>query len=159
MIGTRTAHIVSQPNREDAMTAHLNSAFRSAIYKFAIWRKHRRDLRDLADLGETDFCAIARDLYLSPGDFEAIARNDGRWSANLGELLDAVGIDRAEAMRTGPAVIRDMERVCAICPATNRCGRDLRAGQARWTYREYCTNSPTIDALEEHQFRQRRASV
>jgi hypothetical protein len=56
-------------------------------------------------------------------------------------------------------VMRDMERVCAVCPAAARCGRDLRVGHARWTYREYCANSPTIEALEELRLCRRRASV
>jgi hypothetical protein len=137
--------------------SHLN--FREVIDRFVTSYKHRRDLRELAGLGETEFSAIARDLRLSPGDLETVARSDGCWSPNLGRLLDALDIDGAEAMRTEPAVMRDMERVCAVCPATARCGRDLRAGHSRWTYKEYCANSPTIEALEELRLCRRRASV
>ena len=56
------------------MITHSSFAFRSAIDRFAAWRKHRRDLHDLADLGGGDFYAIARDLRLSPGDLEAVAK-------------------------------------------------------------------------------------
>jgi hypothetical protein len=141
------------------MAAHSHLNFREVVDRFVTSCKSRRDLRELAGLDDANFSAIARDLRLSPRDFEAVARNDGRWSANLGELLDSLGIDRAEAIRTEPAVMRDMERVCAVCPAAARCGRDLRVGHARWTYREYCANSPTIEALEELRLCQRRASV
>jgi hypothetical protein len=132
---------------ENAMTAHSSFAFRSAIDKFVIWRKHRRDMHDLADLGETDFCAIARDLRLSPGDLEIAVRNDGGQAANLGGLLDSLGIDAAKILQAEPAVMRDMERVCALCPAVSRCSRDLHAGISRYTYRQYCANESTIDAL------------
>jgi len=130
------------------MTTHSSFAFRSAVDRFAAWRKHRRDLHDLADLGGVDFCAIARDLRLSPGDLEAVAKNDGSRTENLDGLLSTLGIDAAKMVRTEPAVMRDMERVCALCPAVGRCSRDLRAGISRYTYRQYCANTHTIDAIE-----------
>src|SRR6185312_12056257 len=77
----------SRQTWENAMTTHSSFAFRSAVDRFAAWRKHRRDLHDLADLGGVDFCAIARDLRLSPGDLEAVAKNDGSRAENLDGLL------------------------------------------------------------------------
>ncbi|MBN9004962.1 MAG: hypothetical protein J0H40_06065 [Rhizobiales bacterium] len=129
------------------MTIHSNFVFRSAIDRFVVWRKHRRDLRELADLGEVDFSAIARDLCISPGDLETVVKNGTGRAANLGLLLGLLGIDGAETLRTEPAVVRDMERVCAGCPSIAKCSEDLHAGVSRWTYRKYCANSITIDAL------------
>jgi hypothetical protein len=141
---------------EHVMTALLNCAFRAAVDKFAVWRRRRRDLRDLAGLGQSEFSAIARDLRVSPDDLEAAAKNGSGNAANSARLLDALGIDSIGMLRAEPAVMRDMERVCALCPATARCGRDLRAGTSRWVYREYCPNRATIDALEDFQFSCRR---
>lgn len=129
------------------MITHSSLDFRNVIDRLVIWCKHRRASREVEGLSEADFSVIARDLNLSPGDLEAAARKSGDRAVNLSRLFGVLGIDGAEILRTEPSVMRDMERVCALCPATARCDRDLRKGAFRRTYREYCANSATIDAL------------
>ena len=41
-------------------------------------------------------------------------------------------------------VLRDMERVCALCPHKRRCMEDLAAGTSP---EQYCPNEPTIKRL------------
>lgn len=137
------------------MITHSNLGFRAAIDGLVIWCKHRCAPRELAGLSEADFSAIARDLHLSPGDLEAAARKGGDRAINLSRLFDVLGLDGAEILRTEPSVMRDMERVCALCPATARCDRDLRKGIFRQTYNEYCPNRTTINAFpvaDDHGF-------
>ena len=40
-----------------------------------------------------------------------------------------------------------MERVCARCKASERCARELAAGDVGAGMRSYCSNAHTIDAL------------
>ncbi len=129
------------------MTSRSNLAIRTAVDKLTVWRRHRRDLRDLAGLDSGAFSAIARDLCLSSVDLELLAKAGERRTANLGRLLDALGIEDGVISRAEPAVMRDMQRVCALCPAKARCDRDLRAATSRRTYKEYCPNGPTINSL------------
>jgi hypothetical protein len=42
-------------------------------------------------------------------------------------------------------VLRDMERVCALCPHKRRCIEDLSAGMSP---EHYCPNEPTIKRLQ-----------
>jgi len=42
-------------------------------------------------------------------------------------------------------VLRDMERVCALCPHKRRCIEDLAAGTSP---EHYCPNEPTIKRLQ-----------
>jgi hypothetical protein len=42
-------------------------------------------------------------------------------------------------------VVRDMERVCVLCPHKRRCIEDLAAGLSP---EEYCPNEPTIKRLQ-----------
>ena len=42
-------------------------------------------------------------------------------------------------------VLRDMERVCALCPHKRRCIEDLTAGASP---EQYCPNEPTIKRLQ-----------
>lgn len=110
------AYRAASKNVERTMTSRSSLPVRTAIDKFAAWRRHRQDLRDLAGLDGRTFFAIARDLCLSSADLELLAKaREGR-TANLDRLLDALGIEGAVISRAGPALMRDMERVCALCP-------------------------------------------
>ena len=42
-------------------------------------------------------------------------------------------------------VLRDTERVCALCPHKRRCIEDLAAGRSP---EQYCPNEPTIKRLQ-----------
>ena len=46
-------------------------------------------------------------------------------------------------------VLRDMERVCALCLHKRRCDEDLVAGTSPEHYQEYCLNAPTIETLDQ----------
>ena len=58
-------------------------------------------------------------------------------------MLTALSIDQDDLARTEPLVLRDMERVCALCSQKRRCDRDLAAGTSAAHYQEYCANAPT----------------
>ena len=62
-------------------------------------------------------------------------------------MLAALGIDQDDLTRTEPLVLRDMERVRALCSEMRRCDRDLAAGTSAAHYQEYCANAHTIDGL------------
>jgi hypothetical protein len=62
-------------------------------------------------------------------------------------MLKVLGIDEEALARTQPLVLRDMERVCALCADKGKCERDLAAGTAAEHYKGYCLNAPTIEVL------------
>src|SRR5882672_6811815 len=107
------------------------------IDTFADWLQHRRELSEIRQMDRSDFERIASDLRVSPGE--------------LPKLLKALGIDQADLARTEPMVLRDMERVCALCHHKRECDRDLAAGTSADHYEGYCLNAPTIDALTPRQ--------
>jgi hypothetical protein len=130
------------------MTYHPYSAIRMAVDGLVAWCERRRELRELGCLDGAALSAIARDLRISPADLEmGLKATKGRRTANIFGLFDALGIAGEILFRSEPAVVRDMQRVCALCPAKTRCDRDLREGISYRTFRKYCPNSPTIDAL------------
>jgi hypothetical protein len=63
-------------------------------------------------------------------------------------MLKALGIDEEALAHTQPMVLRDMERVCALCDHKTQCDHDLVAGTAAEHYEDYCLNAPTIGQLE-----------
>ena len=111
---------------------------------FSEWLKHRRELSEMHQLNSTDFCRIANDLRLSPADLEELVRHGPHATDQLPRLLEALGISAQDLARIKPMVMRDMERVCALCGHKRQCDHDLASGASAEYYQEYCLNAPTI---------------
>ncbi|MGC2779865.1 MAG: DUF6455 family protein [Bradyrhizobium sp.] len=116
------------------------------IDSFAQWLRHRRELSELRQLDRDDFERIAMDLQVTPADLDALVRHGEHAADELPRMLKALGIDETALGRAEPLVLRDMERVCAMCKDKPRCHRDLAASSGEH-YEEYCLNAPTIDRL------------
>jgi hypothetical protein len=117
------------------------------IDTFADWLKHRRELSEVRQMDRSDFERIASDLRVSPRELDTLVDRGPRAADELPKLLKALGIDQSDLARTEPMVLRDMERVCALCHHKRECDRDLAAGTSAGHYKGYCLNAPTIDAL------------
>ena len=117
------------------------------IDTFADWLKHRRELSEVRQMDRSDFERIASDLRVSPGELDTLVDRGPHAADELPKLLKALGIDQADLARTEPMVLRDMERVCALCHHKRECDRDLAAGTSAGHYEGYCLNAPTIGAL------------
>ena len=100
------------------------------INTFGDWLKHRRELNEIRQMDRSDFDRIAGDLRVSPNDLDELVRKGPHAADELPKLLKALGIDEAGLARTQPLVLRDMERVCALCHSKGQCDRDLAAGTA-----------------------------
>ena len=131
------------------MTAHAKPYPRveQLISTFADWLKHRRELNEMRRLDRADFDRIAYDLRVSPDDLEQLVRNGPHAADELPRLLNALGIDEAALADTQPFLLRDMERVCAMCEHKRRCDRDLAEGSSAEHYKDYCANAPTIERI------------
>ena len=86
---------------------------------------------------------IANDLQVSPADLEELVRR-APTADELPRLLEALGISAQDLARIKPMVMRDMERVCALCGHKRQCDHDLASGASAEYYQEYCLNAPTI---------------
>ena len=133
------------------MTAqnHPYPAVEALINTFSDWLKHRRELNEIRQLNTVDFDRIASDLRVSPHDLNELVRQGPHAADELPKLLKMLGIDEAALARTQPLVLRDMERVCALCHSKAQCDRDLVAGTSAEHYEGYCLNAPTIELLDQ----------
>jgi transcriptional regulator with XRE-family HTH domain len=133
------------------MTAQDKSypAVEFLISTFGDWLKHRRELSEIRQMDRSDFDRIASDLRVSPTDLDELVRQGPHAADELPKLLKALGIDEADLARTQPLVLRDMERVCALCQNKRQCDRDLAAGTSAEHYEGYCLNAPTIELLSQ----------
>ncbi|MFH1339634.1 MAG: hypothetical protein ABIL01_00255 [Pseudomonadota bacterium] len=119
------------------------------INTFGDWLRHRRDLSEVRRMDTTEFDRIASDLRVSPGELDTLVQRGPHAADELPKLLKVLGIDEADLARTEPLVLRDMERVCAMCASKRQCDRDLAAGTSAEHYEGYCLNAPTIDSLNQ----------
>jgi hypothetical protein len=118
------------------------------IDKFAGWLKHRRELSEIRKLDRTEFNLIANDLRVSPHDLDALVALGTHGADELPHMLKGLGIDEADLKRTAPLLLRDMQRVCALCRAKSHCDRELSAGTAAAHYEGYCPNASNIDVVK-----------
>jgi transcriptional regulator with XRE-family HTH domain len=114
---------------------------------FSDWLKHRRELNEMRQLDTSEFDRIASELRVSPGDLNELVRQGPHAADELPKMLKVLGIDEEALTRSQPLVLRDMERVCALCHHKAQCDRDLADGTAAEHYEGYCPNAPTIDVL------------
>ncbi len=85
------------------------------INTFSDWLKHRRELNEIRQLNTAEFDRIASELRVSPSDLNELVRQGPHAADELPKLLKVLGIDEEALARTQPLVLRDMERVCALC--------------------------------------------
>jgi len=133
------------------MTAHAKPYPRveHLISTFAEWLKHRRELNEMRQLDRVEFDRIASDLRVSPDDLDELVRHGSHGADELPQLLKVLGIDEGDLASAQPLLLRDMERVCALCAHKRQCDHDLAAGSIAEHYKEYCLNAPTIEQLDK----------
>lgn len=133
------------------MTAHSKPlpVVEMLVGTFNDWLKHRREMNEIRQLDTTEFDRIASELRVSPTDLNELVRQGPHAADELPQMLRVLGIDEETLARTQPLVLRDMERVCALCHHKGECVRDFAAGTAAEHYEEYCPNAPTIDVLNQ----------
>jgi hypothetical protein len=118
------------------------------IDTFAGWLRHRRELNEIRRLDRTDFDRIASDLRVSPDDLDELVRQGQHASDEMPKMLEQLGIDAQRLDEAYPLLVRDMERVCALCRDKAQCHRDLANGTAAEHYHAYCPNSSTLETLD-----------
>jgi hypothetical protein len=133
------------------MTAHSRPYPRLELLlsTFSDWLRHRRELSEMRRLDRTEFDRIASDLRVSPSDLEELVRQGPHAADELPKLLKALGIEESDLASVHPLVLRDMERICAICQQKGQCDRDLEAGTSAEHYQGYCPNAAAIEQLDQ----------
>ena len=115
------------------------------------WKRRNAATRELASCGDREVAHLAHDLGISASELRTLA---GRWP-DSGDLLrrrmDALGLDTAHITHEEPEVLRDLQRICGQCRDENRCEHDLRRDQKDASWRTYCPNVATLDALRSEE--------
>lgn len=130
---------------------HAYPTVESTIHAIAAWVSKYRNRFSLSD--DFDRCSpeevtqTARDLGLLPGELRALAAKGPHAADRLRAMLLALGVDPAALTRNDPVVMRDLQRLCAVCSHKHRCDRELAHATAAQNFRDFCPNAYTLDAL------------
>lgn len=138
------------------MTAHVKPYpfVDGLIEKFGDWLKHRREITEMCQFDSAEFGRLAQDLGVTSSDLDDLVRQGPHHVDELPLLLRTLGIDEDALARTQPLVLRDMERVCALCRHKSECDHDIADGTLAQHYDAYCANKMTLDALEQEAHRE-----
>jgi hypothetical protein len=111
------------------------------------WRTRNAARSELDACGGDETAHIPRDIGVSRLELQTLA---GRWPEPadlLPRRMWALGLEREQLFQSEPPVLRDLERVCSQCGHEDPYERDLDHDPANRSWRDYCPNTPTFDAL------------
>ena len=94
-----------------------------------------------------DVIRVARDLRVTPGELQELARKGPNAADLVLKMLVALQVDPKALENTDPQVMRDLQRLCTTCGAKKRCEHELADGTAGDHFREFCPNAFTLEAL------------
>jgi uncharacterized protein YjiS (DUF1127 family) len=117
------------------------------MHIFSDWIRHRRERAELEAMSPDEVGRLAHDIGVSSGELERMVEA-GHDPEQLSGMLRALGFDEAALKRAEPAILRDMQRLCSLCETTGTCQHALDAGIAPTTYRSFCVNAATLEALK-----------
>jgi hypothetical protein len=112
------------------------------------WKHSLAAVREIDRLDGPELSRVAQDVGLNAPQLRTMA---GKWpdaADLLSQRLAALQIDESSVVRTEPGVLRDMQRVCAMCTEKPHCGHDIDRDPSNPEWRDYCPNVETLDALE-----------
>lgn len=117
----------------------------SAFQWFQNWRTGSADAAALGRCGDADLARIAGDIGLNVGELTALARKGPHAADLLYDRLASLGLDADVIGRSMPAVVQDLQRVCAFCESKGRCKHDLHESSVPWP--DYCPNARSLGEL------------
>lgn len=106
------------------------------------WQTERA-LLEVESCATHDVERMAQDIGVDALTLRALAARGPHAADLLPERLAGLGLDANRIGHREPAVLRDLERVCAFCTHKGRCARDIGSGEVP----EYCPNADTLVAL------------
>jgi hypothetical protein len=116
------------------------------------WMATRADqLLETARLGSDKLEYLTQDLRVSNSDLCTIA--GGHRDDLLRRRMLALELDPYEMTLSDPALLRHLQRCCALCESREDCASDLarasagRAWQGRDDWRNYCENALALEML------------
>lgn len=144
-------------NPETHATKH--PAIEAVLDAIADWvNKYRHTFGSYGGLEQCsaeEVAQIAKDLSIPAGELRAIANKGPAAADLLQKMLVALEVDPDTLMKSDPATMRDLQRLCVACTHKRRCQHELAEGTAAAHFHEFCPNAFTLAAV----FREKSAAT
>ena len=98
---------------------------------------------------------MARDLRVSTPELLSLAEESPGSAVLLDRRLAQSGLSKDVLAARHGDVLRDLERVCTLCAAKQRCASDLDCSDHVEQQPEYCPNELTLQALTQESAQHR----
>ena len=132
---------------------------RSALKSMLAWCRARFKKSSESDFGccdEAEIERMARDVRMSVSELRALARKGPKAADLLQRRMAALDLDPKEVAWLEPAVSRDLQRVCSLCKSHRQCAWDFARRAPPSTWKSYCPNAGTLEALNGMPWTARR---
>ncbi|CAN7646679.1 hypothetical protein [Aminobacter sp. LjRoot7] len=120
--------------------------WRLAVLRFKDWRQRRAAVSEISQLGHDGERMLA-ECGLSQSDFRQAMRVAFASKTLLPEAIKSTGVDAEMFENRYPEWNRDMRRTCMMCSARRVCSALLDAKEFEASYRDFCPNASSLDAL------------
>lgn len=111
------------------------------------WLERNELRRSISRLDARDREKIIGESGLSNSDLAYVMRTPFLSDDLLSPMMRRFGLDPEELKSSQLGVVRDLERICTMCPNRRRCRQGVALGDEVETCRQYCPNSATLDAI------------
>ena len=135
------------PSPEPDSSGYVRSIFAGIADWVGKYRQNFGSNNQLGLCTPDEVIRAARDLGLTPGELQETARKGPNAADLLLKMLVALHVDPKTLETINPQVMQDLQRLCTICGAKNRCEHELADGAAGDHFQEFCPNAFTLDAL------------
>src|SRR5215467_12879172 len=132
---------------------------RSVLGSMLAWCRARFKSGSESDFGccdELEIERMARDIRMSAAELRAMARKGPKAADLLLRRMAALDLDPKEVALLEPAASRDLQRVCTMCKSHRRCAWDFARRAPLATWKSYCPNTSTLEALDGMPWKARR---
>lgn len=130
------------------MASTAPEASLSPLKRLAQWWQDVTAAPLAIQIGKDEATKIAAEAGLTVSDLETVRREGAAAAYPMYRRLVSVGLDERELVRTEPAVLQDLQRVCSLCNEKSECLHALKKAPADTAWQSYCPNMPTFDALK-----------
>jgi hypothetical protein len=115
---------------------------------WAQWLDTRSELAELDACGDLE--RLAKDIGTSGSDLRMLVTKGSHVSKLLPARMERLRLDPARLTTEQVAILRDIQRVCAMCPSVGECAVGLRepyTDQCLEDWDEYCPNAERLRVL------------
>lgn len=124
--------------------------WRSAVLHYKDWRQRRAAVLEISQLGNDGERMLA-ECGLTRSDFRQAMRAAFASKILLPEAVKSKDVDPEIFENRYPVWNRDMRRTCMMCSARRLCSDRLSSGEFEASYRDFCPNAGSLDALAERR--------